>query len=1679
MLKRVFLYISVVFIFLFSQTNTFGQNYGNEWIKSGQKYFKVKIAQEGIFRIDFTALSTVMFQSGVDISMINPRKIQVFNNGQEIPIYLHGESDGVFNFDDFIEFYAFKNDGKLDRELFYFNSEKDPLHDFESMFSDTSAYYITYLPNSSAQNGLRFQLLRNHSSAGLSDADYFMFSSRRVFNNVYYGGHPFIIQNTALFQPEYSQGEGYVGTRFGFGPSMQSIIKQELTMPAAFSSGPQPTLEFKVVASTSNVTFSPDHHLKIGVGGDNTLFNTIYDTTSNGYGVLHKKMSFSPGFIGSSNTCFVQMEAVNISGLALQGFNASFLELNYAREFNLAGFTNLQGEMPASASAQWVRWSNYGISGNNRPLVYDLENRRRITPQFGANQSFSYANPASANPARFVIADSLQGQFITAIEPVTFFDFVEPVNNTQFLILTAQRLLGSEANDYLNYRKTTYAANMYTVEQLYDAFTYGVRHPIAIRRFLKYLTEQSSTLKPEYLLFLGRGIQPDLLRNPNFASLNAVPTLGTPASDALFSAGLGGKDTLVPLLATGRVTVDNKSHIAIYLRKLIEQEQAPNAHWKKQIMHLGGGKDGSESRIIRSFLESFESFSKKDPFGGFTQGFYRSGTDAVSELNLRTRAINLMNEGVSLVTFLGHGSAAVLDIDIGDTIDYNNAGKNPVMYFNGCRVGNPAIGFNNGNLFFGERMIRGNRRGAVVFMGQSSTSELYTVAGQMQVFYRQMFESNVGQTVGNIWRESIEKNLNIRSNLSRYHNMILFYQGDPAFSFYSPTLPDYFVTSNSLFLSPENTNALSDSFNLGIIVGNIGKYIPGDSFNIRVKRTWPNESKVEEYVFRVNSVSFKDTFFFTFKTKDIATTGNNLFEVFINYDRNVEESNYANNDVKLQRFIEGNGVRLVYPERYAIHSKADSVKLVAQSLNLLRVNNQFIFEIDTTPRYNSPWLRRTQPAITTGNLAEWSVPILPNDSQVYYWRARLNLPTNQGGFWEERSFIYIKNGQHGWSQSHHPECYPSSTTQRIVFDTIGRRFEFDRTERFVWVDTRVNSHSNLGVKFAGFASQDVNPGAGGSFVAVLLDRNTLTQFLHPNHYPKCWRGATWPPFQAAEQNAYYCFGNNANDIADFKALVNDIPEGTYVAFFTRYDSNIGGWSEDLKSVLRSLGGTKFEGYTKNQTSYVLIGQKSNSPLAFEDMSHLIDSSTAGYAAIEGRILGRHNKGTLASELIGPAEKWSSVFVDWRPTQEIPNNDELTYSIYGIDTAKQKVLLHDNLNATNFDISNIDAQRFRFIQLESTFTDLTDRSAPQLRHWLVTYDELPEGTINSAIQFVFHKDTLQEGDSFKTQIAFQNISSKPMDSVYCAFQLIDVSTQTVLKSTSHTLAPIGPGEFVFLNESYNTVGLSGFYMTTIAFNKDMKQPEVSLSNNFLSIPFYVVNDHLNPLLDVTFDGRHIINSEIVSPNPLILITSKDENPFLLQNDSANFELMLKRPGMQSFERIDMADGEVHFKPAINSQNMARIEYRPVELSDGMYTLKVQSTDMSGNIAGKEHYSIDFQVVNESAITHFYPYPNPFTTQMRFVFTLTGKEIPDDIFIKIMTVSGRVVREINKDELGMIRIGNNISEFSWDGTDQYGDRLANGVYLYQVTVRKSGEQLKRRNSAGDNSFKKDVGKIYLLR
>ena len=89
------------------------------------------------------------------------------------------------------------------------------------------------------------------------------------------------------------------------------------------------------------------------------------------------------------------------------------------------------------------------------------------------------------------------------------------------------------------------------------------------------------------------------------------------------------------------------------------------------------------------------------------------------------------------------------------------------------------------------------------------------------------------------------------------------------------------------------------------------------------------------------------------------------------------------------------------------------------------------------------------------------------------------------------------------------------------------------------------------------------------------------------------------------------------------------------------------------------------------------------------------------------------------------------------------------------------------------------------------------------------------------------------------------------------------------------------------------------------------------------------------------------------------------------------------------------------------------------------------------------------------------------------------MPDRIKIQIMTVTGRVVREITQDEIGPLRIGNNITQYAWDGRDEYGDQLANGVYLYKVFIRQNGEQIEHRNTNADRAFKHGFGKLYILR
>lgn len=79
-------------VFAFGWTFCFGQ-FGNEWVKFNQAYYKIPIAKDSIYRLTFADLVNAGFPTGA----VDPRRIQLFHRGVEQAIYVEGESDATFD----------------------------------------------------------------------------------------------------------------------------------------------------------------------------------------------------------------------------------------------------------------------------------------------------------------------------------------------------------------------------------------------------------------------------------------------------------------------------------------------------------------------------------------------------------------------------------------------------------------------------------------------------------------------------------------------------------------------------------------------------------------------------------------------------------------------------------------------------------------------------------------------------------------------------------------------------------------------------------------------------------------------------------------------------------------------------------------------------------------------------------------------------------------------------------------------------------------------------------------------------------------------------------------------------------------------------------------------------------------------------------------------------------------------------------------------------------------------------------------------------------------------------------------------------------------------------------------------------------------------------------------------
>ncbi|MBQ0117363.1 MAG: type IX secretion system sortase PorU [Flavobacterium sp.] len=204
------------------------------------------------------------------------------------------------------------------------------------------------------------------------------------------------------------------------------------------------------------------------------------------------------------------------------------------------------------------------------------------------------------------------------------------------------------------------------------------------------------------------------------------------------------------------------------------------------------------------------------------------------------------------------------------------------------------------------------------------------------------------------------------------------------------------------------------------------------------------------------------------------------------------------------------------------------------------------------------------------------------------------------------------------------------------------------------------------------------------------------------------------------------------------------------------------------------------------------------------------------------------------------------------------------------------------------------------------------------------------------------------------------------------------------------------------------------------------------------------DNIPPRAKLYMNDESFVNGGITNASPIFLVHLEDENGI---NTASGI----------GHDIVAILDGDENNPFILNdyyetlpddyTKGVVRFPFR--NLAVGLHTITFKAWDVYNNFIIAE---IQFIVVGDEALTltNVLNYPNPFVSYTEFWFSHNRPFEPLDVQVQVMTITGKVVKTINQ---SIVSQGFMSRELKWDGRDDFGDKLAKGVYVYKLTVRSS--------------------------
>jgi len=791
-------------------SGAFGQGEVRQSILAEGDWYKIEIGTDNIYKIDFQFLSDM----GINPGSIDPRNIQIWSNPygmlpqlnsasrpidlNQIPIYINGEEDGVFNTNDFILFYGKGPD------LVGFDAETQAAIYQKHRYSDHSYYFLTI----GSSTGTRVASIPN-------PGDNFKIVNKFVKTQSWEVDE----ENRVNSGREWYERLSNSGTNYGFvfpglAPENPVFVTSQVM---AFSYDP---VEFTI--SANGLSFG-GHSVKSVPEGRYTTKGSV------------DKENFSA--IITPDPVKKDSITLNYTFTKTGGETKGYLDYLTVTATSILSFYGGQTVFAYRESQEPVTFEITDLDGSE--FIWDITDPVNVSNlEFTISNNNGYFGSLLPNQKQFVIINpNLLQEYPTFIGKIENQNIqgLEPAN---MVIISYEKFI-PEAIRLANLRRSNdnLTVQVVTPEMIFNEFSSGMQDVTAIRDYIKYLYDIDHSMNGiRYVLMFGKGtfdykgpLEKSLNFVPIYESRNSLHPIYSHSSDDYFGLmedqegewieSFSGDETME--LGIGRLPVKSLDEARIVVDKYYDYALNPKTFgdWRNTITFVAD--DGDNNLHLRQANKLSDTVVLKKPainnrkiyIDAFKQESLPA-TQRASEVNESiTKSIQ---RGTLIINYTGHGNERqwaderVLDWPMIDS--WTNEFRLPIFVTATCEFGrhdDPGI------ISGGERAILKPKGGAIALV---TTARPVFASQNFELnnsFYQSILASSKKDVrMGDVFKET--KNNSLAGSVNRNFSLL----GDPSFQVAFPSENIQIESINDSFSYAGDTLAALSTVNIKGYISN-------------------------------------------------------------------------------------------------------------------------------------------------------------------------------------------------------------------------------------------------------------------------------------------------------------------------------------------------------------------------------------------------------------------------------------------------------------------------------------------------------------------------------------------------------------------------------------------------------------------------------------------------------------------------------------------------------------------------------------------------------------------------------------------------------------------------------------------------------------------------------------------